>query len=66
MTKLIVASRKILSRMLGIPGYLFRPRFLVVIKMAKNARVSTMPKCGSMGGEAHQNSRVEIMLRVGE
>ena len=38
-TKYIVASRRIVSKRLGIPGYL---GFLAVLKMTKNARMSTV------------------------
>ena len=52
-TKYIVASRWIVSKMLGMPGYL---GFLARIKTIKNARTSTVtPDKGSVEYEAYKH-----------
>ena len=55
--KYTVASRRIVSKMFGMPGYPFVADLLALSKMIKKERKSTMPR--------HQNSRYELMLGVG-
>ena len=53
--KYFVESRRIASKMLGMPGYLFLLDLLAVIRMIRNERRSTM----SLECEARQNAQVK-------
>jgi len=44
-----VASRRIVSKRLGTPGYLFVPCLLAVTKMVENAKRSTTSRSGQYG-----------------
>jgi len=56
--KYCVASRTMVSKRLGMPGYLLIPDLLAVTKMIKNTRTSMTGGCG-VECEARQISRVK-------
>lgn len=63
--KYIVASRRMASRMFGIPGYLPAFDFLTVATTIRNARRSDAAT-RRIWGEVNQNSRGTVTLKLGE